>query len=57
MTSINPSKPIDQRITELRASLKPWQRSKPVRELDQALVTYRGKFWTGNGNTNLTYSG
>jgi tetratricopeptide (TPR) repeat protein len=57
MTTINPSKRIDQRISELRNSLKPWQRSKPVRELDQTLVTYRGKFWTGNGNTNLTYSG
>ncbi|MEV0457777.1 hypothetical protein [Catellatospora methionotrophica] len=57
MTSLNPSKRINQRITELRIGLKPWQRSKPVKELDQALTAYRGKFWSGSGNTNRTYSG
>jgi tetratricopeptide (TPR) repeat protein len=31
---------IGQRVTELRAALTPWQRSKPMRELDELLVTY-----------------
>ncbi len=31
---------INQRITELRTSLTPWQRSKPVRELDELLTAY-----------------
>ncbi|HEX2300539.1 MAG TPA: hypothetical protein VHH34_18850 [Pseudonocardiaceae bacterium] len=31
---------IDQRLTELRAALSPWQGSKPVRELDDVLATY-----------------
>lgn len=57
MTALSASKRIDQRITELRTGLKPWHRSKPVKELDQALTTYRGKFWSGSGNTNRTYSG
>lgn len=32
---------IDQRVTELRSALSPWQGSKPVRELDEVLATYR----------------
>jgi len=36
----NKSHRIDQRITELRVALTPWQRSKPVRELDELLMTY-----------------
>jgi hypothetical protein len=32
---------IDQRVTELRAALTPWQRSKPVRELDDVFAAYR----------------
>ncbi|MGH3973883.1 MAG: hypothetical protein ACRDS9_11250 [Pseudonocardiaceae bacterium] len=31
---------IDQRIAELRAALKPWRRSKPVRQLDELLTAY-----------------
>ena len=57
MTSLNASKRIDQRISDLRLALRPWQRAKPVRELDQVISTYRGKFWSGSANTNRTYSG
>lgn len=31
---------INQRITGLRVALAPWQRSKPVRELDELLAAY-----------------
>jgi len=57
MTSLNASKRIDQRISDLRLALRPWQRAKPVRELDQVISTYRGKFWSGSASTNRTYSG
>ncbi|MGH4013435.1 MAG: hypothetical protein ACRDSL_05770 [Pseudonocardiaceae bacterium] len=41
LTATYTSARIDQRITELRAALSPWQRSKPVRELDEVLTAYR----------------
>ncbi|MGH3623666.1 MAG: hypothetical protein ACRDQ5_18045, partial [Sciscionella sp.] len=31
----------DQRVTELRTALTPWQHSKPVRELDDVWAAYR----------------
>ncbi|HEY6424614.1 MAG TPA: hypothetical protein VIY28_15490 [Pseudonocardiaceae bacterium] len=40
LTATNRSQRIGQRIAELRAALTPWQRSKPVRELDELLVAY-----------------
>ena len=40
LTAPNQSQRIGQRITELRAALTPWQRSKPVRELDELLTAY-----------------
>lgn len=50
LTIPNRSQRIDQRITELRAALTPWQRTKPVRELDELLRTY-ARSPSGNGNT------
>lgn len=40
LTAPNRSQRIGQRITELRTALTPWQRSKPVRELDELLSAY-----------------
>ncbi len=50
LTAPNKSQRIDQRITELRAALAPWQRSRPVRELDELLSTYV-RLPRGNGTT------
>ncbi|MGH3978925.1 MAG: hypothetical protein ACRDRZ_07980 [Pseudonocardiaceae bacterium] len=48
LTATYTSARIDQRIAELRAGLSPWQRSKPVRELDEVLAAYR-RPPSGNG--------
>jgi tetratricopeptide (TPR) repeat protein len=32
---------LDQQITSLRTALNPWQRNKPVRQLDEMLAVYR----------------
>ncbi|MGQ0717986.1 MAG: hypothetical protein ACT4NP_11890 [Pseudonocardiales bacterium] len=40
LTASNRSQRIGQRIAELRVALMPWQRSKPVRELDELLAAY-----------------
>ena len=40
LTAPTKSQRIDQRVAELRGALTPWQRSKPVRELDELLRTY-----------------
>jgi tetratricopeptide (TPR) repeat protein len=40
LTAPNRSQRISQRVTDLRASLTPWQRSKLVRELDELLTAY-----------------
>jgi hypothetical protein len=37
-----------QRIDRLRAQVTPWQRTKPVRELDEILTAYR-RSARGNG--------
>lgn len=50
LTAPNRSQRIDQRITELRSALTPWQRTKPVRELDELLVVY-ARSPRGSGNT------
>lgn len=50
LTAANTSQRIDQRIAELRAALTPWQRSKPVRELDELLAAY-SRSPRGRGNT------
>ncbi|MGH3943038.1 MAG: hypothetical protein ACRDTG_31330, partial [Pseudonocardiaceae bacterium] len=46
-TATNTSLLIYQRITDLRASLEPWQSSKPARELDEVLRAYR---WSPSGS-------
>lgn len=50
------SQRIAQRITDVRALLTPWQRTKPVRELDERLAVYRPVTGSGSGNTKHTYS-
>ncbi len=40
LTAPNRSQRIGQHITELRTAMTPWQRSKPVRELDELLTAY-----------------
>jgi tetratricopeptide (TPR) repeat protein len=47
---------IAQRITGVRALLAPWQRTKPVRELDERLAVYRPVMGSGSDNTKHTYS-
>ncbi|MGH3829665.1 MAG: hypothetical protein ACRDRS_04320 [Pseudonocardiaceae bacterium] len=57
LTAGNGSQRIAQRITDVRGLLTPWQRTKPVRELDQQLAVYRPAVVSGSGNTKRTYSG
>ncbi|MGH3901522.1 MAG: hypothetical protein ACRDTA_25370 [Pseudonocardiaceae bacterium] len=54
LTSGNGSQRISQRITDVRGLLTPWERTKPVRELDQQLAAYRPAM--GSGTTKRTYS-
>lgn len=53
LTATHTSLRIHQRTTELRAALAPWQRSKPVRELDELMATHspspRGSGGTEHG--------
>jgi tetratricopeptide (TPR) repeat protein len=52
LTSAGRSQRITERITGLRKQLAPWERTKPVRELDKRLVAYHP---TGpNGSTKRT---
>lgn len=41
LTAISQPERLDQRISDLRTALRPWERTKPVRELDDRLKTYR----------------
>jgi hypothetical protein len=52
LASMNTSQRIGQRITSLRTALTSHQRSKPVRELDEILATYR-RSASGSGRTQL----
>jgi hypothetical protein len=56
LTTANVSQRIAQRITSIRDSLTPWERTKPVRELDQQLAAYRPRVASGSSNTKSTYS-
>lgn len=56
LTAGSASQRISQRITDLRALLSPWERTKPVRELDSHLAAYRSAGGSGSGNTKRTYS-
>jgi len=49
ISAVNRSPRIAQRIADLRTALTPWQRSRPVRTLDDLLDHYR---LTGNSTTN-----
>jgi hypothetical protein len=55
LTAVNASQLIVKRVSEIRGLLTPWERTKPVRELDERLVAYRPG--NGNGSTKRTYSG
>jgi hypothetical protein len=56
LTTGSTSQRIAQRITDVRALLAPWQRTKPVRELDERLAVYRPVMGSGSDNTKHTYS-
>jgi hypothetical protein len=56
LTTVNTTSRIDQRVSALRSGLNPWHRSRCVRELDQAIQTYRGSPASGKGSTKRTYS-
>ncbi|MGH3797768.1 MAG: hypothetical protein ACRDSP_23090 [Pseudonocardiaceae bacterium] len=56
VTSGSASQRIAERITDIRGLLKPWERTKPVRELDEQLRDYRPAVGSGNGTTKRTYS-
>jgi hypothetical protein len=55
LTAVSPSQRITDRVDDLRTQLVPWERTKPVRELDDLLKTYRSGD-SGSGNTKRTYS-
>ncbi|MFI9641376.1 hypothetical protein ACIG87_15150 [Micromonospora sp. NPDC051925] len=54
LTSVNSTRRIDQRIKVLRAGLGPWRRTRAVRELDQAINSYRTPPPNGSGSTNTS---
>ncbi len=51
ITAVDASGRVDQRIDALRRTLAPWQRSRPVRELDERLATYRRSPGAGSSST------
>jgi hypothetical protein len=53
-TAVGRSRRITERITSLRGLLVPWERTKPVRELDERLAAYHPA--AGNSSTRCTYS-
>jgi hypothetical protein len=54
LTAGNSSQRVVQRITDVRGLLTPWERTKPVRELDERLAAYRPA--AGSGSTKRTYT-
>lgn len=56
LTAGNGSQRIAQRITDVRGLLTPWERTKPVRELDQQLAIYCPAVVSGSGSTKRAYS-
>jgi len=56
LTASNASQLIVQRVNEVRGLLTPWERTKPVRELDERLAVYRPAGGGSNGSTKSTYS-
>lgn len=55
LTSVNSTRRIEQRVQELRRGLDPWRRTRAVKELDQAIRTYRSMPASGSGHTNMAY--
>lgn len=53
-TVVGRSQRIAQRINSLRGLLAPWERTRPVRELDKQLAAYGPAL--GSGSANRTYS-
>jgi hypothetical protein len=49
LSALHTTQRIGQKITNLRTLLTPWQRSEPVRQLDELLTAYR--LGSGSGNT------
>lgn len=41
LTTVNTAQRIDQRIDEVRGLLAPWEKTRPVQELDERLAVYR----------------
>ncbi|MFZ0120324.1 MAG: hypothetical protein WAL99_12940 [Pseudonocardiaceae bacterium] len=56
LTAGSTAQRIAQRIQDVRGLLTPWERTKPVRELDARLAAYRSAVGSGSGNTKRTYS-
>jgi tetratricopeptide (TPR) repeat protein len=52
----NSSERITQRLASLRGQLAPWERTQPVRDLDQQLAAYRPAVYIGDGRGKATYS-
>jgi tetratricopeptide (TPR) repeat protein len=52
LTAVGRSQRITERIIRLRSLLVPWERTKPVRELDERLATHRPD--QDNGSTKYT---
>ena len=55
-TAVGRSQRIAERISSLRGLLVHWERTKPVRELDERLASYRPAGGSDNGSTKRTYS-
>ncbi len=53
LTAASPSPRLIDRVDILRGQLTTWERTKPVRELDERLKTYRA---VDSGSTKRTYS-
>lgn len=56
LTAGNGSQRIARRIKDVRGLLTPWERTKPVRELDERLAAYRPAVEGGSSSTKRTYS-
>jgi len=50
LAAVNTTRRIDQKLTDLRTELAPWQRTKAVRQLDDVLTAYRVGV-SGKGST------
>ena len=53
-TAVGRSQRIAERINSLRGLLVPWERTKPVRELDERLAAYWSAAGSGNNSAKHT---